>query len=103
MSSINTLSRKVYFGNRIWYKIASVKTPPTFLMEKLRSIKRESRRAIEAIIEAIPTVVKAIGDCSHKQAIPNPKKFVGRAFISSLLCDLNSAFFEIIDTDRNYY
>ena len=26
------------------------------------------------MIEAIPTVAKATGDCNHKQAIPNPKK-----------------------------
>ena len=29
---------------------------------------------MEATIEAIPTVVKAMGDCSHKQATPNPRK-----------------------------
>ena len=55
-------------------KIASVKTPPTFLIEKLRSINKDNKRASAAITEAMPTVVKAIGDCSHKQAIPKPKK-----------------------------
>ena len=55
-------------------RIASVNTPPTFLIEKLRSMKIEIKRAIAAMTEAIPTVVKATGDCNHKQAIPNPKK-----------------------------
>ncbi len=26
------------------------------------------------MIEAMPTVVKAIGDCNHKQATPSPRK-----------------------------
>ena len=51
-----------------------MKTPPTFLIEKLRSINKDRKRAIAAITEAIPKVVNAIGDCNHRQAIPSPRK-----------------------------
>ena len=37
-------------------------------------MNKDKKRAIAAITEAIPTVVKAMGDCNHKQAIPKPKK-----------------------------
>ena len=54
--------------------MASVKTPPTFLIEKLRSMNKDRNRAIAAMIEAMPTVVNATGDCNHKQATPKPRK-----------------------------